>query len=83
MKRFLPLIFLCALAFPASAQFGPPLATGSALENVDYRFPARFLSLRKSGQDLRMAYLDVRPSDLTIPDYQEKPVEKATTILLL
>jgi hypothetical protein len=32
------------------------------LEGVDYGYPVKYLGLKTEGQDLRMAYLDVKPS---------------------
>jgi hypothetical protein len=33
------------------------------LENVDYPFPVRFLPLNIEGQDVRMAYMDIKPDN--------------------
>ena len=36
-------------------------ALSVTLENVDYPYPVSFLNLQAEGQDLRMAYMDIKP----------------------
>lgn len=60
---------LVAAPLPALAQT-PDL--GADLERFDYPFPVRWFETRSQGSDVRMAYLDVRPS-----------AEAQTTIVLL
>ncbi len=51
---------LGALAATAAAANGP--AYGPELEGFDYPFPVERYRFRSQGQDLQMAYLDVKPS---------------------
>lgn len=61
MRALLSTIFFC-LTFPliSPAQSDTLSIT---LENVKYPHPVKFISLRAEDQDLRMAYMDVRPAD--------------------
>jgi pimeloyl-ACP methyl ester carboxylesterase len=56
---------LVLLVVPVAAQI--PLSTlpeplGIAMENWPYPYPVRFISLNTQGQDVRMAYMDVKPT---------------------
>ena len=51
---------LCSLAAVAAAADAP--AYGPELEGFDYPFPVERYRFRSQGQDLQMAYLDVKPS---------------------
>ncbi len=57
MKRILTVVF-CLASLLARAQ--EPLSI--TLENVKYPYPVRFLPLEAEGQDIRMAYMDIRPA---------------------
>jgi pimeloyl-ACP methyl ester carboxylesterase len=61
MNRFfvLLLVFLSGI-FNASAQQNDTLSI--TLENVTYPHPVKLLPLRIEGQDVKMAYMDVRPT---------------------
>jgi hypothetical protein len=52
-------------AVPAHAQERrPPEALGIALEGYPYPYPVQFLSLTVEGKDVRMAYMDVKPTGM-------------------
>ncbi|HEV7544798.1 MAG TPA: alpha/beta hydrolase, partial [Reyranella sp.] len=51
---------LCSLAAVAAAADEP--AYGPELEGFDYPFPVERYRFSSQGQDLQMAYLDVKPS---------------------
>ncbi len=60
MKRnILLILFLAAGLFKASAQD----TLSITLDNVKYPYPVSFLPLRVEGQDIRMAYMDVKPAN--------------------
>ncbi len=50
------LIFLPALTFAQSDTLS------ITLENVKYPYPVKFMNVNVEGQDLRMAYMDIKPS---------------------
>ena len=59
MRRLLFLLF----TFLSLAGFGQqkqPLSI--TLENVEYAYPINFIALNIEGQDLRMAYMDIKPA---------------------
>ena len=51
------LILIFLLPFAAIAQETIPLSI--SMENYDYPYPVKLLSLTIEGQDLRMAYMDI------------------------
>ena len=56
-------LFICLFTIFSVAGFGQknrPLSI--TLENVDYAYPINFLGVNVEGQDLRMAYMDIKPS---------------------
>lgn len=59
MKKILTALLL-TLSFYASAQVDTLSIT---LENVRYAYPVQFLSLKTEGQDIRMAYMDIKPAN--------------------
>jgi pimeloyl-ACP methyl ester carboxylesterase len=58
--RLTSLILLLAGAYVVSA--AAPQALGIALEGYPYPYPVRYLDFEIEGQDVRMAYMDVRPT---------------------
>ena len=60
MKNFF-LFVLIACSLSSYAQKNQALSI--TLENVDYAYPVSFLPISIDGQDLRMAYMDVKPSN--------------------
>jgi hypothetical protein len=52
-----PFVFSVA----ASAQQKQSLSI--TLENVDYPYPLNFISMSIEGQDVRMAYMDIKPAN--------------------
>ncbi len=60
IMRNLLIIFLVGLTLVSRSQETTPLSI--TLENVRYDFPVEFISLKAEGQDLRMAYMDIRPA---------------------
>lgn len=59
--RKLCFYFLFLISSIANAQQIQSLSI--TLENVDYPFPVRFLPLNIEGQDVRMAYMDIKPDN--------------------
>ncbi|SEU31573.1 alpha/beta fold hydrolase [Stigmatella erecta] len=57
----LPLLAVLSAA-PASAQERAPEPLGIAMEGYAYPYPVQFLPLTLEGQDVRMAYMDVKPT---------------------
>ena len=57
-RLFLLITFLAGLAFTLHAQDSLSIT----LENVKYPYPVHFLPLKIEGQDVRMAYMDVKPT---------------------
>jgi pimeloyl-ACP methyl ester carboxylesterase len=57
MRKLAVLLFF--IAFRASAQD----TLSITLENVRYPYPVHFLPLKAEGQDIRMAYMDVQPTN--------------------
>jgi pimeloyl-ACP methyl ester carboxylesterase len=57
-------VVISSAARTGLAQDAPVYSTplGSAMESYAYPFPVQFLSLEIKGQDVRMAYMDVRPA---------------------
>src|SRR3954469_13991074 len=49
--------FACAQALPSD-----PPALGIAMEGYEYPYPVSFMPLTVDGQDLRLAYMDVKPA---------------------
>jgi pimeloyl-ACP methyl ester carboxylesterase len=54
------LFFLLLFSIKASAQRTDTLSIN--LENVKYAYPVKYLPIQAEGQDLRMAYMDVAPT---------------------
>ena len=59
MKRALLLLFFVVVVKIASGQSDTLSIT---FENVKYPYPVKFLNLTVEGQDVRMAYMDVKPT---------------------
>lgn len=59
MKKMLTALLICVSVY-ASAQ---PDTLSITLENVRYSHPVQYISLKAEGQDLRMAYMDVKPAN--------------------
>ena len=59
MLRYGLLIWIFSVPFTAIAQETVPLSI--SMENYDYPYPVKLLPLTIEGQDLRMAYMDIRP----------------------
>jgi pimeloyl-ACP methyl ester carboxylesterase len=57
------LIFFILISCTLSAYSQKPQPLSITLENVDYAYPVSFLPINIEGQDLRMAYMDVKPSN--------------------
>ncbi|TKC01970.1 alpha/beta fold hydrolase [Pedobacter cryotolerans] len=61
MKKYIVLVFaLFTIQFASKAQQIDTLSI--TLENVKYAYPVQFLNLVTEGQDVRMAYMDVKPT---------------------
>jgi hypothetical protein len=58
MRKILILLFLISASIAANAQTDTLSIT---LENVKYPYPVSFMPIKVEGQDLRMAYMDVKP----------------------
>lgn len=59
-KLFASAIVLFNLSFAASAQKSDTLSI--TLENVKYPYPVKYFPIHTEGQDIRMAYMDVAPT---------------------
>lgn len=59
-KILFPAAFLFCLSISASAQKADTLSI--TLENVKYAYPVKYLPISIEGQDVRMAYMDVMPT---------------------
>jgi hypothetical protein len=59
--RILILIFVFLVSSFAKAQEIQSLSI--TLENVAYPYPVKFLAINIEAQDLRMAYMDIRPNN--------------------
>lgn len=59
-KLFIPVAFLFCLSFSAFAQKADTLSI--TLESVKYGYPVKFMPIHTEGQDIRMAYMDVAPT---------------------
>lgn len=54
--------FFCFASAGAHPITEPPAPLGIAMENYEYPFPVRYLQLEIEHQDVRMAYMDVKPT---------------------
>lgn len=61
-KIVLPVFLLCYTAFTTLAQKADTLSI--TLENVKYAYPVKYFPITVEGQDVRMAYMDVPPTQL-------------------
>lgn len=59
-KHLVPVVFLLCCSFSVKAQKADTLSI--TLENVQYAYPVKFMPLHTEGQDIRMAYMDVAPT---------------------
>jgi pimeloyl-ACP methyl ester carboxylesterase len=59
MRKILTLFIILAASIAANAQSDTISIT---LENVKYPYPVSFLPINIEGQDIRMAYMDVKPA---------------------
>jgi pimeloyl-ACP methyl ester carboxylesterase len=55
----------CTFGLGAEAQTSALRPLGIGLEEIDYPYPVHYLDLTIEGQPLRMAYMDVMPSEAT------------------
>jgi pimeloyl-ACP methyl ester carboxylesterase len=55
------LLFFVLLAIPLQGYCQKNQALSITLENVDYAYSVKFMPLTAEGQDLRMAYMDIKP----------------------
>ena len=63
LKRIsLSLLIFCASALAALAQKADTLSI--TLENVKYAYPIKYFPISVEGQDVRMAYMDIAPTQL-------------------
>lgn len=60
MRKILTLLIILSASIAAHAQSDTLSIT---LENVKYPYPVSFLTVKVEGQDLRMAYMDVKPAN--------------------
>jgi pimeloyl-ACP methyl ester carboxylesterase len=60
MRKIILLAFLSVLA--SASTFAQTDTLSITLENVTYPYPVKFISINIEGQDLRMAYMDIKPS---------------------
>lgn len=60
MRRAIFVVFI-AISICSFAQQSQPLSI--TLENVDYAYPVKFMPVNHEGQDLRMAYMEVKPGN--------------------
>jgi pimeloyl-ACP methyl ester carboxylesterase len=58
-KKVLSMILLTVAVFAAKAQD----TLSITLENVTYPYPVKFLPIKAENQDIRMAYMDVKPAN--------------------
>ena len=61
MVRFITALCIILSAYTAWGQPEPKEPLGLALENFKYPFPVQYLKLHVQGQDLVMAYMDIKP----------------------
>lgn len=61
-KLFLAALILCGSALAVFAQKNDTLSI--TLENVKYAYPVKYFPISVEGQDVRMAYMDVLPTQL-------------------
>ncbi|MGF7074351.1 alpha/beta fold hydrolase [Mucilaginibacter sp. 3215] len=59
MRKILMLLLLISTIIAANAQTDTLSIT---LENVKYPYPVNFMPIKVEGQDLRMAYMDIKPA---------------------
>ncbi|WP_371825396.1 hypothetical protein [Mucilaginibacter sp. SMC90] len=59
MRKILTLLLLISASIAARAQSDTLSIT---LENVKYPYPVNFMQIKVEGQDIRMAYMDVKPA---------------------
>lgn len=59
MKRIILFVYLLAPLL----SFAQPDTLSITLENVKYPYPVNFLNVTTEGQDLRMAYMDIKPKN--------------------
>jgi pimeloyl-ACP methyl ester carboxylesterase len=57
------LIILFALILISGNSFAQPDTISINLDNVAYPYPVKFLHLKQEGQDIKMAYMDVKPAN--------------------
>lgn len=55
------IILLVALLITGTYCFAQPDTLGINLENYSYPYPVKFISLHAQDQDMRMAYMDIKP----------------------
>ncbi|QCR25067.1 alpha/beta fold hydrolase [Pontibacter sp. SGAir0037] len=72
MKKIFLFLFLTVSLHSALAQQAKQQPLGINLENYEYPYPVHFIQLAEQGQQLQMAYMDVRPA---------KPNGKAVLLL--
>lgn len=62
-RNFLTLSFFLCLSVPVFAQKADTISI--TLDNVRYPYPVKYFPINTEGQDLRMAYMDVTPTQLS------------------
>lgn len=63
MRYAIVLWLLLTVATVTNAQQATPPLNGTNLENVTYPYDVQYLSLNAQGEQLRMAYMDVKPAN--------------------
>jgi pimeloyl-ACP methyl ester carboxylesterase len=59
-RKILTLLLFVSITIAAKGQ---PDTISINLENVKYPYPVNFLSIKIEGQDIRMAYMDIKPAN--------------------
>lgn len=62
MKSFIPALLFLIFQVPAIAQTDKNKPLGLNLETVQYPYPVEYILLNIQGEDLKMAYMDVKPT---------------------
>src|SRR5687768_1347706 len=62
-QNFLTMSFFLCLSVPVFAQKADTISI--TLDNVRYPYPVKYFPVNTEGQDLRMAYMDVSPTQLS------------------
>src|ERR1700761_6502863 len=57
------LFILFAFVLLSGSAFAQPDTISINLDNVTYPYPVKFLHLKQEGQDIKMAYMDIKPTN--------------------